>query len=117
MTVEELAQELQEELETGTDTHPPTTYQHNDALLAMQREQLDLQSKTSRTNEDILAALKKIIERYESDDKDEALMYEWRQVAVAVDKVLFWVFFTGTLVSTLIVLVLVPVIKYSTEAT
>ncbi len=101
MTIEDLAQELHEELEDSTDAETELT-----------RRQLHIHARAARTNEDILSALKKIIDRYERDDHDEALMYEWQQVAVAVDRILFWVFFTATLSSTVIVLIIAPLTKY-----
>ena len=66
----------------------------------------------TKTNEEILNALKKIIERYERDDSEEEVMYEWRQVALAVDRVLFWVFLFGTLASTIVVLIVAPITKW-----
>ena len=67
---------------------------------------------TTRTNEEILNALRKIIERYERDDSEEEMMYEWRQVALAVDRILFWIFFIGTLSSTILILIVAPITKF-----
>ena len=67
---------------------------------------------TARTNEEILNALRKIIERYERDDSEEEMMYEWRQVALAVDRILFWIFFIGTLSSTILILIVAPITKF-----
>ena len=66
---------------------------------------------TTRTNEEILNALKKIIERYERDDSEEEMIYEWRQVALAVDRILFWIFLVGTLSSTIMILIVAPITK------
>ena len=66
---------------------------------------------TTRTNEEILNALKKIIERYERDDSEEEMIYEWRQVALAVDRILFWIFLLGTLSSTIMILIVAPITK------
>ncbi len=68
-------------------------------------------SSTTRTNEEILNALKKIIERYERDDSEEEMIYEWRQVALAVDRILFWIFLVGTLSSTIMILIVAPITK------
>ena len=65
----------------------------------------------TRTNEEILNALKKIIERYERDDSEEEMIYEWRQVALAVDRILFWIFLLGTLSSTIMILIVAPITK------
>ena len=65
----------------------------------------------TRTNEEILNALKKIIERYERDDSEEEMIYEWRQVALVVDRILFWIFLLGTLSSTIMILIVAPITK------
>ncbi len=68
-------------------------------------------ASTTKTNEEILNALKKIIERYERDDSEEEMIYEWRQVALAVDRILFWIFLVGTLSSTIMILIVAPITK------
>ena len=64
------------------------------------------------TNSEILNALRKIIERYDRDDTEGEQIYEWRQVALGVDRLLFWIFLFGTLSSTIIVLIIAPVTKW-----
>ncbi|KAL3867163.1 hypothetical protein ACJMK2_044385 [Sinanodonta woodiana] len=61
-----------------------------------------------RTNEEILHSLKKILEKHEKEDRDYEVIQEWRRVAQVVDRILFWIFFIGTLTSTLAVLVIAP---------
>ena len=65
-----------------------------------------------RATEEILNALKKVIQRNELDDCHEHIIYEWRQVAVGVDRILFWIFFVGTVSSTVIVLIIAPLTKW-----
>ena len=62
-------------------------------------------------NKEVLNALRTIVNRYEREDKYGAVMYEWRQIAVSVDRILFWIFLVGTLSSTIIVLVIIPLTK------
>lgn len=69
-------------------------------------------SQRFHTSEKILRALNKIVERYEREDSEEQVMHEWRQLAVIMDKILFWIFLLGTLSSTVIVLILAPIIKW-----
>lgn len=69
-------------------------------------------SASSKTNEEILSVLRSIIRRYEQEDHQDLVIQEWRQVAVCVDRILFWVFFFGTLGSTLIVLVIAPITRF-----
>ena len=63
-------------------------------------------------NEEILRALRKIINRYEREDTDGEIIYEWRRVANAVDRLLFWIFFVGTFGSTIGVLVIAPLCQH-----
>ena len=69
-------------------------------------------SSCTRTNEEILTVLRSIIRRYEQEDHQDQIVHEWRQVAAAVDRILFWIFFFGTLGSTLIVLVIAPITRF-----
>ena len=129
LTIENLAQELKEELDNcvTSDFMSETPSSHTDSsrygdgghydpeVPAQHRRNLAMYARNSfRTNEDILSALKKIIERYERDDNQEAVMYEWRQVAVAVDRILFWIFLLATMSSTIIVLIVAPITKFIT---
>ena len=120
LTIENLAQELKDELENcnsdlvnenniqgpHADVEPPD-YAELPALERQRRYQY-MKYQVNRTNEEIMSALKKIIDRYEKDDTAEALIYEWRQVAVGVDRILFWIFLAGTLLSTIAVLIVAP---------
>ena len=66
----------------------------------------------TKTNEEILGVLKNIIGRYEQGDHRDQILHEWRQIAAGVDTILFWIFFVGTLGSTLIVLVIAPITRF-----
>ena len=125
LTIENLAQELKDELdncsgECGACEPLASTavgfegQYHEVPQAEYSRHPPGLYGKhqCTKTNEEILNALKKIIERYERDDSEEEVMHEWRQVALAVDRVLFWIFLFGTLASTLVVLVVAPITKW-----
>lgn len=59
----------------------------------------------------VLEALNRIIDRYEKDEFREMMEGEWRQVAVSVDSILFWLFLFFTLLSTVIILIIAPLTK------
>ena len=125
LTLENLAQELKDELENCSSDYVEQSPAPNSAdtvvpdppdyatvtLNAEQRRAYtnSMRYQVTRTNEEILHALKKIIERYEKDDNTEAIIYEWRLVALGVDRILFWIFLVGTLSSTIIVLIVAPI--------
>ncbi len=135
LTIENLAQELKEELDlcstdfgaetahtnfesrytptgyievTQTDNSPLRRPQHIGHLTGSASSR----QNCSKTNEEILNALQKILVRYERDDSVEEMIYEWRQVALAVDRILFWIFLVGTTGSTVLVLIVAPITKF-----
>ena len=125
LTIENLAQELKEEIENNERTTAETALNHERVtMIDPQVDYGNTQNQNDRrhnvaftrfgsakANEDILTALKQIIDRYERDDVDEQIMQEWRQVAQVVDKLLFWIFLTGTVISTSLVLIAAPVTR------
>ena len=139
LTIENLAQELRDELETS-DVLPPDTPNNEPPITrapprfdppgyreVTQNDSSRLQYVPPNMNSiptpagssasfsrsgDILTALRKIIQRYERDDTEDAILYEWRQVANGVDRILFWIFTVGTLGSTIIVLIVAPMTKF-----
>ena len=127
LTIENLAQELKEELDNcmtsdfvsespsvNAERFDSSNHFHElqtpEVSAAPSRPTYFPRPMNSRTNDEILNALKKIIERYERDDNEEELMFEWRQVATGVDTILFWIFLVGTVSSTIIMLVVAPII-------
>ena len=139
MTIEDLAQELTNELDHNSpdefteqiqvhnpDVYSPTINQehHNehDLDIPLRSQFYPVIAECSaghsnnaappRATEEILNALKKVIQRNELDDCHEHIIYEWRQVAVGVDRILFWIFFVGTVSSTVIVLIIAPLTKW-----
>ena len=83
---------------TGTGTDPSGLHQDIKRLSVM---------------EEILHYLKLIVTKRDLDDEDNEVVNEWRAVAVVCDRFLFWMFLTMTLMITLFLIVVIPVIKYS----
>lgn len=115
MTMENLADELKQELDAGHGNDGgvggsvPSSSRTPGGPPGPAGDAIHRQAALS--NQEILRALQKVVERYELDDREEATVYEWRQMAVAVDRVLFWVFMVGTLSSTVLILGIVPLTK------
>ncbi|RWS02706.1 ligand-gated ion channel subunit-like protein [Dinothrombium tinctorium] len=59
--------------------------------------------------EEMLRILRYLIWRQEIEDKHNKMVHEWRLLALAIDKVLFWVFLVITVTSSLSFLVIIPV--------
>lgn len=68
---------------------------------------------TNRTQDEIIRALKVLLSRQEREDAEKKRLNEWRVIAIAVDRILFWIFFLVTTVSSLVFLVILPVVKRS----
>jgi len=60
----------------------------------------------------MLAALRRIIARYDSDDAAAQLLHEWRRLAVIVDQIFFWIFLIATVSSTVLILVVIPFARW-----
>ncbi|XP_063880210.1 neuronal acetylcholine receptor subunit alpha-10-like [Scylla paramamosain] len=68
---------------------------------------------TNRAQEEIIRALKILLSRQEREDAEKKRLNEWRVIAIAVDRILFWIFFIVTTVSSVVFLVILPVVKRS----
>lgn len=68
---------------------------------------------TNRAQEEIIRALKILISRQEREEAEKKRLNEWRVIAIAVDRILFWIFFLVTTVSSVVFLVILPVVKRS----
>lgn len=118
MTMENLADELKQELdsrhhhreEASSSTSSPGRGVGEGIRPASSSI---LHRQAALSNREILKALQKVVERYEVDDNEGTIVYEWRQMAVAVDRILFWVFLVGTLSSTVVILGIVPLTNES----
>ena len=65
-------------------------------------------STISKTNDEILQSLKRILEKHEKEDKDYEMIQDWRRVAQVIDRILFIIFFLATLWSTIGILIIAP---------
>lgn len=63
---------------------------------------------STRIQEEILRTLRYILQRQEQEDHRIRVVNEWRQIALVIDRILFWIFFVVTVVSSLSFLVIVP---------
>ena len=58
--------------------------------------------------DDLLRVVRGLLDKENQQNKDEQIRREWRMLAEAVDRVLFWSFLLITTVSTLLFLVILP---------
>ena len=58
--------------------------------------------------DDLLRVVKGLLDKESQQNRDEQIRREWRMLAEAVDRVLFWSFLLITTVSTLLFLVILP---------
>lgn len=114
MTMENLADELEHELDgrheeaSSSSSGRGGIRRPTSSSSSADRPSSILHRQAALSNREILKALQKVVERYEVDDDEGTIVYEWRQMAVAVDRILFWVFLVGTLSSTVVILGIVP---------
>ena len=60
------------------------------------------------SQEELTRVIKSLLEKEEKQSEEDQIRREWRQLAMAVDRWLFWAFFFVTTVSTLCFIVVVP---------
>ena len=77
-----------------------TDYGHSKSVNARHR--------SPRSYEDVLLSLTRILDKHENEEKDYEIMQEWRRLAQTVDRILFFIFLFGTVLSTLAILVIAP---------
>ena len=64
---------------------------------------------------EILKYLKFMMQKSDAEDDETDIVDEWKQVALVVDRLFFWLFLLLTIFSTLVLLVVVPAFKYITD--
>ncbi|KAL3865422.1 hypothetical protein ACJMK2_042812 [Sinanodonta woodiana] len=69
--------------------------------------------KTQTSSEEILKYLKILVAKNDERDAEGDIINEWKQVALVVDRMLFWIFLASTIFSSIIILVIVPAAHYS----
>lgn len=69
-----------------------------------------LQKRISSLDE-IIKCLKIMVVKSDEDDVEGDIVDEWKQVALVVDRTMFWVFFLITFIATIVVLGILPAMK------
>ena len=69
-----------------------------------------------RLQDEVVRALSLLIARQEQDDSIMTVRKEWRQVAQVLDRCLFWIFCVATILSTVTLLVVVPMVGDKSSA-
>lgn len=67
---------------------------------------------SERTMDDILKYLKILVVKSDAEDAETEVVDEWKQVALVVDRLFFWLFLFATVVSSVVILVIVPSFKH-----
>lgn len=103
----------QEKVQTTNDMGPAQSESHNQSSPQFRSEnnrrtKRRSNSTLSKTNEEILNSLKRILEKHEKEDRDYEVVQEWRRVAQCADRILFFIFLIATFSSTLAILVIAP---------
>ena len=63
--------------------------------------------------EELLRSIRQLIGKQEEIEAQNLMVAEWRLVAQAIDRILFWIFTTVTLVSSAVFLLILPIYKRS----
>lgn len=64
---------------------------------------------SSPVDDEMLKILRYLMWRQQLEDQHNKMVHEWRLLALAIDKILFWVFLVITVVSSLSFLVIIPI--------
>lgn len=64
---------------------------------------------SGQPEDELLKIMRYLMWRQQLEDLHNKMVHEWRLLALAIDKVLFWVFLVITVVSSLSFLVIIPV--------
>ena len=71
--------------------------------------------KGSPVMDEILKYLRFMMQKSDGEDAENDIVDEWKQVALVVDRLFFWLFLLLTILSTILLLVVVPAFKYISE--
>ncbi|RWS26207.1 nicotinic acetylcholine receptor alpha 5 subunit-like protein [Leptotrombidium deliense] len=103
-SLESLNVAFMNELKSMNNCYPASSKQTNNSNTGANASR----EKTS-PQEEMLRILRYLLWRQELEDKHNKMVHEWRLLALAIDKVLFWVFLVITVTSSLSFLVIIPV--------
>ncbi|KAI3381799.1 hypothetical protein SNEBB_007440 [Seison nebaliae] len=87
----------------------PTTCDEEDERILQEYQRLWM--RYDYTMHSLLQGLKDLTKKQEQTFMEKRIEVEWKLMAMIVDRVLFWIFFILTIVSTLFTLVIVPLLK------
>lgn len=73
----------------------------------------DVQVEREQTQEKITKHLKILVEKQDYEDYHQDIVYEWRFVALCMDRILFWVFLFAAILSSIMILIVQPLRKPS----
>lgn len=65
--------------------------------------------------EEILKYLKIMVAKRDEDDTESEIINEWRHVAQVMDRFLFWLFLFTTVVATIVMMVIIPLLRYQEQ--
>ena len=65
--------------------------------------------------EEILKYLKIMVAKRDEDDSENEIVNEWRHVAQVMDRFLFWLFLLTTVVATIVMMVIIPLLRYQDQ--
>ncbi len=85
-----------------------TDISHNTSFMDMSSTQ-DLRRLT--VMEEILKYLKIMVAKRDEDDAENDVINEWQQVAMVMDRFLFWFFLSVTIFATMIMMVIIPIVR------
>ncbi|KAK7492530.1 hypothetical protein BaRGS_00016196 [Batillaria attramentaria] len=76
---------------------------------------VSLYERANSGMEELLKYLKAIVDRADAEEAEQSLNDEWKQAAVVMDRLMFWCFMIITIFSALVILVLVPAVKFQED--
>ena len=71
--------------------------------------------KSNATMEEILKYLKLMVVKSDEQDAEDEIVDEWKQIALVIDRLFFWTFLFITILSSIVILVVVPSFKHYEE--
>ena len=104
----------------GKAHYPPHHQSHLHPLLthspSVRRQVLsrgDYQNDDKVSYDQISSHLKILVSKHDGEDEFQDIINEWRLVAHIMDRFLFWIFLVGSFLSSLVILVFMPMTKPS----
>ena len=67
--------------------------------------------EVDNTQERITNHLKLLIDKQDYEDRHQCIVNDWRFVALAMDRILFWIFLSATALSSIAILIIQPMMK------